>query len=229
MTYTAFVPARSGSKRFPHKNIKLLDGKPLLVWTLEACVNAAGVDEVIFSTDSMEYWNIVRLNIDSKKIILDFRSSEESGDTVKIFDYLKTKREKIFESRKGAFIVALPTVPLRTSSHIEEAIALYEKSGKPIFSATTYGFPISFSFRLTDVGGWAPVFCDNPMVTGNTRSQDQQEAYRPNGAIYIRSIADLSDTALLSFYSDAQPYLMSRNDSIDIDTEFDFKIVSSLI
>ena len=43
VSYTAIVPARSGSKRLPHKNVKLLAGKPLLAWTLEAC---AGVEKI---------------------------------------------------------------------------------------------------------------------------------------------------------------------------------------
>ena len=55
MKYTAFVPARSGSKRLPGKNIKLLAGKPLVVWTLEAFVNSDKVDEVIFQ---LILWNI---------------------------------------------------------------------------------------------------------------------------------------------------------------------------
>ena len=60
MNYTAVVPARSGSKRLPHKNIKLLGDKPLIVWTLEACIQAQEVDEVILSTDSIEYWETAK-------------------------------------------------------------------------------------------------------------------------------------------------------------------------
>ena len=93
--YTAFVPARSGSKRLPGKNIKLLAGKPLVVWTLEAFINSSKVGEVIFSTDSMEYWQIVKEYIKSDKLILDFRSSEEAGDSVKIFDY----QQRLFEQQ----------------------------------------------------------------------------------------------------------------------------------
>lgn len=229
ISYTAIVPARSGSKRLPHKNVKMLGGKPLLVWTLEACANAVGVDEVIMSTDSMEYWETARRFVDSKKLTLDFRAPDEAGDTVKIFDYLKGKRGKIFESRKGAFILALPTVPLRRAHHIDEAIAQFEKTGKPVFSATNYGFPVSFAFRMFGQDGWAPLFPDSPMVTGNTRSQNQQDTYHPNGAIYVRAIEDLAVENLHTLYTDALPYLMGRTESIDIDSEIDFKIASALL
>lgn len=229
MTYTAIVPARSGSKRLPNKNIKLLAGKPLVAWTLEACVGASRVDEVIFSTDSMEYWDIARRHVPSEKLTLDFREPDEAGDTVKIFDYLKDKKDKIFADRSGAFILALPTVPLRRATHVDEAIALFEKEGRPVFSATHYGFPISFAFHLGEQGAWQPVFGDSPMVTGNTRSQNQQEAYHPNGAIYVRAIEDLARSDLMTLYTDAIPYLMGRTDSVDIDTEADFTMASALL
>ena len=227
MTYTAFVPARSGSKRFPHKNIRHLGDKPLIAWTLEACISSDRVDEVIFSTDSLEYWDIANEYFKSPKLSLDMRQAEDASDTTKIFDYLKTSRSKIFGDRTGAFILALPTVPFRRINHIEEAISLFESTAKPVFSATQYGFPISFSFKVTESGDWKSIFPDSPMKTGNTRSQNQQESYHPNGAIYVRNILDLSNSELNTLYTDAVPYFMSRESSIDIDIEIDFKIASA--
>ncbi|MEJ2653027.1 MAG: acylneuraminate cytidylyltransferase family protein [Gammaproteobacteria bacterium] len=228
-TYTAIIPARSGSKRLPNKNVKILGGKPLVAWTLQACAEASSVDEVIFSTDSLEYWEIAQQHVKSDKMRLDFRAPDEAGDNVKIFDYLKGKRSKIFGEREGAFILALPTVPFRRAEHVEEAIALFESSGKAVFSATNYGFPISFAFRMPSQDAWEAVFPESPMLTGNTRSQNQQEAYHPNGAIYVRSIADLADPNLQTLYTNALPYLMSRTDSIDIDSEVDFKMAAALL
>jgi len=228
MRYTVFVPARSGSKRLPGKNVKLLAGKPLVVWTLEDFVDSDKVGEVIFSTDSMEYWEIAKEYIKSDKLVLDFRSSEDAGDAVKIFDYLKNENKKIFGNRGGMFILALPTAPLRNTIHINEAIGLYEAQGKPVFSAVNYGFSISFAFTQKD-NDWQPVFKDSPMVTGNTRSQDQAAIYHPNGAIYIRPISDLRSNELSTLYDDAIPYIMSDIDSVDIDNEIDFMFAEVII
>jgi len=228
MKYTAIVPARSGSKRLKNKNIKKLSGKPLFIWTLKACVEAEKVNIVILSTDSMDYWNIANEYIKSEKLVLDFRDPEEAGDTVKIFDYLKDKRNKIFADKTGAFILTLPTVPLRTKKHVNEAIETFEKEKKPVFSATTFGFPISFAFNH-DGNTWTSIFDDSPMLTGNTRSQNQKEAYHPNGAIYVRLISDLSNPDLKTLYEGAVPYLMDRESSVDIDNEIDFKIAEALL
>ncbi len=228
MKYTAFVPARSGSKRLPGKNVKLLAGKPLVVWTLEAFVNSDKVSEVIFSTDSMEYWEIAEEHIKSDKLVLDFRSPEEAGDTIKIFDYLRNENKKIFDNREGAFVLALPTAPLRDTLHINEAIDLYENQKKPVFSATKYGFSVSFAFKKNS-NSWNPIFEDSPMITGNTRSQDQAEIYHPNGAIYVRTINDLRQTKLNTLYDNAIPYIMSDIDSVDIDNEIDFMFAEVVI
>jgi len=229
MSITAFVPARSGSKRVPGKNTRLLAGKPLLVWTLEACANARGVDKVIFSTDSQDYWDIAREYVSEEKLTLDWRSPDEAGDKVKIFDYLVSARDRIFTTRDGVFILALPTVPLRRADQVEEAIALYQKTGKAVFSATAYGFPVSFAFHMADDSGWTPMLQNSPMVTGNTRSQDQVPAYHPNGAIYVRAIADLGTPGLKTLYDGASPYLMDANSSVDIDNESDFLVAAALV
>lgn len=228
MSYIAFVPARSGSKRVPGKNVKLLAGKPLVVWTLQAFVETEDVHAVILSTDSMEYWEVVREYIKSPKLQLDFRTPDEAGDKVKVFDYLKQNTKKIFGSYKGNFVMGLPTVPLRSSEHISEAITLHKETNRPVFSATEYGFPIMFAFYPDSKDGWKPVFESSPMLTGNTRSQDQLKAYHPNGAIYIRSVSDLDKTETNTLYHHALPYLMDRNHSVDIDNEADFLVAEAV-
>ncbi|WP_299483543.1 acylneuraminate cytidylyltransferase family protein [uncultured Roseibium sp.] len=230
---TAFVPARSGSKRFPGKNIHPLMGKPLVLWTLEACALAECVTEVIFSTDSQEYRDIASKHFDALGIetplSFDLRSNDEAGDQVKIFDYLHQSVDKIFGARDGDFLLALPTVPLRTSAHIDQAFAERQATQKPVFSAMAYGFPISFAFTVSDEAGWEPVFEGSPMKTGNTRSQDQKPAYHPNGAIYIRAIEDLRSGSLTTLYDYATPFVMSAENSVDIDNRSDFFVAEGIL
>jgi len=229
MTIAAIVPARSGSKRLPGKNIKPLAGKPLVLWTLEACVTAPSIDKVIFSTDSDEYWNLACEQLGEEKLVLDRRTSDEAGDKVRIFDYLKGARDKIFASEDETFLLALPTAPFRRAEHIEEAVALSKERGKPVFSVTEYGSPISFALYVNDDGSWEPASEPSPLETGNTRSQDQRAAYHPNGAIYMRTVADLANPDLNTFFQGAIPYLMDRDFSIDIDNEIDFIVAAAMV
>ena len=221
--YTAIVPARSGSKRLPGKNIRCLAGKPLLLWTLEACVRSTRISKVILSTDSEEYWDLAVSEIESDKMALDFRSANEAGDNVKIFDYLKDGADKIFHGCSGKFVLCLPTMPLRSEVQIDQAIELSDRMGRGVFSAVEYDFATSFAFSIDAQGDWLPVAESSPMVTGNTRSQDQLKTYHPNGAIYIRDIDDLGMPGLKTIYQDAVPYIMERALSVDIDTIEDFR------
>ena len=59
-TVVAVIPARSGSKGLPHKNIKIMNGKPLMVWSIEQAIECEYIDDVIVSTDSKEYAQIAK-------------------------------------------------------------------------------------------------------------------------------------------------------------------------
>ena len=200
----------------------------MLMWTVEACVNVNKVSKVIISTDSEEYWQTVRSFCDSKKLELDLRTPEQAGDEVKIFDYLKAEREKLFSQKEEKFVLALPTVPLRTDRQIDEAIELFEIGEFPVFSASEYHFPLSFAFAV-EGATVKPLLTDSPLVTGNTRSQEQKAFFHPNGAIYVRSSLDLKNEELKSLYQNAQPYFMDRKTSIDVDNELDLIIARGLI
>ena len=127
------------------------------------------------------------------------------------------------------FGLALPTVPLRTSKHISEAFSQFTNEQKAVFSACEYGFPISFAFHTGDGKSWDPLFFDSPMLTGNTRSQNQKTSYHPNGAIYIRAVSDLIEGGgIHTLYTNASPYVMSRESSVDIDNAIDFVIAEQL-
>ncbi len=225
----AFVPARSGSKRLKDKNVRILYKKPLVVWSLEACINSYKIDEVVFSTDSKDYVDLVKSFIDSPKLRIHMRSNVEAGDNIKIFDYLKENAGKIFGTEEGRFIMALPTMPLRNETHIDQALKLSDDFAKPVFSAVEYDFPVSFAFEITEEKAWAPMISNSPMLTGNTRSQDQKKMYHPNGAIYIRSIKDLNAPSLKTIYQGAIPMIMDKLESVDIDTMDDFVFAETLM
>ena len=157
MSLTAFVPARSGSKRMPGKNIALLGGKPLLIWTLEAFIKSKNISKIILSTDSEEYWKIAENYFGGEKLRLDFREPEDAADQTKIFDYLQRQCQKIFTDNDHTFVMGLPTTPFRNSSHVDQIVALHQRAGKPMFSATEYSFPISVFFHIEQDGNWKKI------------------------------------------------------------------------
>ena len=80
MSNIAFIPVRGGSKSIPMKNIKVLNGKPLVYWTAAAASGAGCIDKVIIATDSEEIKKIV-LGFELPKVEVYDRNPENASDT----------------------------------------------------------------------------------------------------------------------------------------------------
>jgi CMP-N,N'-diacetyllegionaminic acid synthase len=120
----ALIPARSGSKGVPNKNIRLLGGHPLLEWSIAACLKTSLIDRVIISTDSEEYANLAR-NFGAEAPFL--RPSEISGDHAIDYDFIMHALDWLAaEQEEPDFIVHIrPTTPLRDPRLIDEAIRTF--------------------------------------------------------------------------------------------------------
>lgn len=221
---TAIIPARSGSKRLVGKNIKLLGGRPLIFHSLDAVIGHPLISEVIFTTDSQEYVNLVE-NEYGNRVRSVIRPTEYASDTTKVYQEI-VRLASSSELKTEWYMLCLPTCPLRTHRVVAEMLDIWQRDQTPIFSGVQYDFPVQFAFELSEQNDWKPLFTDSPMITGNTRSQDIQKMYRPNGAMYLQHVDNL---VLKTLYEKAQVYLMSLDQSVDVDTELDFKYCDLLL
>ncbi len=120
----AFIPARSGSKSIKNKNIKKLNGKPLLAWSIESCKKSKYIKEIIVSTDSKRYANIA-YRYGATKVVI--RPKKISGD--KSTDYQALIHTiKHLKGLNFKFIAHIrPTTPIRKLKDIDKAIFLFSK------------------------------------------------------------------------------------------------------
>ena len=89
MKVIALIPARSGSKRVPNKNIRWLKGKPLMVWTIEVAKACEGVDEVWVSTDSETYARMAKeFGAKVHMRVYAEASNDTAGDFEVIHDFI---------------------------------------------------------------------------------------------------------------------------------------------
>lgn len=220
---TAIVPARGGSKRLPGKNLKSLGGRPLIFHTIDALIDHKVNMEIVFTSDCLEYLEAVEKEYGGLVTIVS-RPDDFGTDTTKVHD------EVVRLARSGVlsdwFMLCLPTAPFRNHTIVKKFLDVWAKSPEPMFSACEYDFPVQFAFAVNDDGQWDPLLLESPMITGNTRSQDIPKLYRPNGAMYLHRTEALYENP--TFYTAARPYLMSLEDSIDIDTSNDFAIAETL-
>lgn len=215
---TAIVPARSGSKRLPGKNIKKLAGRPLIFYTIDSVLGHKEISEIIFTTDSNEYIELAKKEY-GNNINYEYRPPEYAEDQVKVYDELR-RLVNTNVINTDWYILCLPTCPLRNQKIVRDLLNQWKQNHTSIFSAVEYDFPTQFAFTLSEDNlGWIPESNNSPMLSGNTRSQEILKTYRPNGAMYLQHVNNIKNNTL---YIDANVYLMNSEDSIDIDTEFDF-------
>lgn len=125
MRKVAFIPARSGSKRVPHKNIRLLNNKPLLSHTIEQVVQSGIFDDVICATDSEVYADIAR---NDGATVPFLRTKEDSGDTspdIQWLSYMLNRLKTEMSADYDVYAILRPTSPFRTFKTIQRAMNLF--------------------------------------------------------------------------------------------------------
>ena len=213
-TFLAIIPARGGSKRLPRKNVLDLCGKPLIAWSIEAGLKSKYIDKLIVTSDDEDILSI------SEKYGSDIikRPEELSNDTATTFDALKHTIDNL---EKYDYIVLLqPTSPLRNEKHLDEAIELLEeKNADAIVSVCEMDHSPLWCNTLPENGSMQNFLKEEVL---NKRSQDLDKYFRLNGAIYICKMDKFLNNKGFFLKENIYAYLMNKEDSPDIDDEFDF-------
>ncbi len=222
--FLCIIPARSGSKRLPNKNIKPLCGKPLLAWSIEAARESKYIDEIVVSTDSKEYAEIAKCFGASVPFL---RPKELSLDTTTTFEVLE-HCIRFYENLGKWFdyvVLLQPTSPLREAWHIKEACEKLITSGADsVISVCKCEHPPLWSNTLPeneDMSGFIA-----PEIR-NIRSQDLPCYYRLNGAIFIAKTKALLESKDF-FTKHTIAYKMDTMYSSDIDSSLDFEFAHFL-
>ena len=213
-TFLAIIPARGGSKRLPRKNVLELCGKPLIAWSIEAGLKSKYIDKLIVTSDDEDILSI------SEKYGSDIikRPEELSNDTATTFDALKHTIDNL---EKYDYIVLLqPTSPLRNEKYLDEAIELLEqKNADAVISVCEMDHSPLWSNTLPKDGSMKSFLKEEVL---NKRSQDLDKYFRLNGAIYICKMDKFLNNKGFFLKENIYAYLMSKENSTDIDDEFDF-------
>lgn len=206
MVFNALIPARSGSKRVPNKNIRDFCGKPLMVWSIEQALACSKISRTYVSTDSEEYKEIAS---DAGAIIID-RGDMESKEEQSMDAVLENAWPQMAPAH--ATIILQPTSPLRWGLDLVRAIEQYEVSGLK--------YLISMCKNRWQHKGWKLAHNKDAYVRF---LKSPSERGWENGAIYITD--QRNEVRPLSLdIKDWCFYEMPESRSFEIDTEEDWKI-----
>lgn len=224
MRNLAIIPARSGSKGLPDKNIKQLCGKPLMAYTIEAAIMSSCFDEVMVSTDSVKYADIAKQYGASVPFM---RSSKTSSDTASSWDMVEEVLDSYRKIGKefDSFCLLQPTSPLRTAEDISSAYNLYiEKASFAVVSVCEAEHSPLWCGHLPE----SREFVNFVHIEDIKQRQSGSKFYRLNGAIYIVNVDRFKNDKFL-YQNGSYAYVMDQEKSVDIDSEIDFMYASLIV
>ena len=222
------LQVRGGSKGVPKKNIREVNGKPLMTWTIESAKKSRVFDSIWVSSDSDEILEVGRKeDVNTMK-----RPDELSGDEVLSVDSLHWAVGEI-EKLKGNtydYVVELPVVcPLRNEDHIREAVEkLITTGADSVISVTqmTDKHPVRMK-RITD-DDLIEDFCSEYPEGDAGRRQDLEPCYIRNGGIYSMKRDTLMNEKT-RHGKISRPYVMEDKYSINIDNEMDLRLAEVML
>jgi len=218
------IPARSGSKGIPKKNIKLLANKPLIGYTIEYVLEIADQADICISTDDD---NVIKIAENYGLKIPFKRPPELALDNVGQFEVIQHALNFYLKQNKfyDAIVLLQPTSPFRKRSHLFEALDLYNND-----------LDMVVSVKLTDANPYFVLFEENSngyLVKSKQadfkRRQDCPEVWQFNGSIYIINCNSLNKYNSFNQFEKIMKYPMPSVYSVDIDHEIDFAFAEFLL
>ncbi len=224
-TVIGIIPAKGYSRRVARKNMRVLNGHPLIFYTIQNVLKSDLLDvkNVFVSTDSEE---ISAYCADFGILTRCPRLPEHSGDNVHSSVPLLDLLKKL--GGAGAYshcVQLLPTYPLRTTSTLDRVIELSLSRNTNVLTVTPVGKGL---LHLRTV---SPDGCLNTITeqtTYNFQSQDVPELHYINGVVYCAPTKELQKNRTFQ-YGTPTAYLLDKFESLDIDTEADLKMAGRLM
>ena len=217
----AFIPVRGGSKSIPLKNIKILNGKPLVYWTAKASNDAECIDKVVIATDSEEIKTVIK-SFNLTKVEIYDRNPENATDTAStesvMLEYLKITDLQ----DNDLFFLIQATSPMLKSNHIDNMFKSFIRNKfDSMFSGVREK---QFHWKI-EANGVLPVNYD---YKNRPRRQEFEGLIAENGACYINSVKNiLQDKCRLSGRIGA--FQMPSYTSYEIDEPEDWIIIEELM
>lgn len=219
MSTLAIIPARSGSKGLPGKNIKKFRGTPLLGIAIEQAKNAKNIDRIVVSTDSEEYAQIARSFGAEVPFLRPAELSTDLANDLSTFQHCLNELEK--QNYKPDLIVHLrPTYPLRNAVEIDQCIQLLKDNPSASSVRSVFLSEISpYKIYKIESDRLLPVADCGIKEAFNEPRQNLPPTYVHNGAIDVVRAQTILNGSMSGSY--ILPFLMNHNHDIDSLSDFE--------
>lgn len=224
MKTLVIIPARGGSKGIPRKNIKPLDGKPLIYYTIDCARSICPDEDICVSTNDDEIISVVEQYGLSVPFVRPDELATDTAGTYEVLLHALDYYEK--RGRRYDVVVLLQnTSPFRKAEQVKEAMALYNNNVDMVVSVKECMANPYYCVFEEDSNGFLQI-CKGD---GNIfRRQDAPKVYEYNGAIYVINAQTLKTTHLHKMQKRIK-YVMDERSSFDLDTMWDWQMAEMII
>lgn len=214
----AVIPARSGSKRIPGKNIKLFSDRPIISYSIAAARDSRCFDKIIVSTDDKEIADVALRHGAEVPFIRPKRLSDDLTGTADV-----VRHAIAWFTQKKTYISDVcciyATAPLLQARHIIEAYKkLRQNNCSYVFAVTSYAFPVQRSITINPDETIKMLWPEHAV----TRSQDLAETFHDAGQFYWGK-ADAWTNNIPILGAESLPIILPRYLVQDIDTQEDWQ------
>ena len=222
MNILGVIPARGGSKEVPRKNLLKIGGKTLIQLAIESANESRLINRVVMSSDDDEMIEEAK----KFKCLVPFkRPSHLASDTSSTFSVIKHTVDWI-EKKDNWFIDIIvllqPTTPFRRGFHIDKVInELMESNADAVITVREPDYTPYWMMEMDKKNSLKNIF-----KGGNKykRRQDVPTVYQPAGMIYAFKKELIYEIDTIFPFKDTRGSLVSREDSINIDTYYDYQL-----
>lgn len=218
------IPARGGSKGIPHKNIKLLGGKPLIGYSVDVARQFADDADICVSTDDEEIASVVRgMGLEVPFLRPAELATDKSGTYEVLLHALDFYRSKGVEY--DVLVLLQPTSPFRKAEDVKAALDMYSPDIDMVVTVKEASSNPYYNCYETDKNGFLAISKGDGKFT---RRQDAPKVWEYNGAVYVINVASLRKMTLGEFRR-RRMSVMDSVRSVDLDTEIDWLIAEKLL
>jgi CMP-N-acetylneuraminic acid synthetase len=215
MSALAIIPARGGSKGIPKKNLLMIGGKPLIAWSIEAAKACPEITHVVVTSDDDEILQVAE-QYGAEVLKRPAELATDTAHAAPVLQHALVESKKKYGTLPRWVVYLQPTSPLRTVQHLTEAFNML--NGNPTADALIGVYEADNLYLKTSIAN-ADGFLEyaSRPEFANMNRQMLPKLYKPNGAMYIMDAESCIDAPRFDGER-TLPFVMSREDSVDVDT-----------
>jgi CMP-N-acetylneuraminic acid synthetase len=221
------IPARGGSKSVPRKNIAMLNGKPMIAYTIQAAQGSQRLTDFVVSSEDAEIIRVAQQYGAPAPFVRPEELATDDAPSLPVVQHAVRKMEALKGVKYDVIVLLQPTTPLRRPEDIDAVIdKLVSTGADSVVSVCDVGAYHPARMRKIEDDRLVELPVREPREM--LRRQDLPPVYIRNGAVYaVRRQVVMEQNSMIGQVS--RPYIMPENRSVNVDSPLDFRLAEILL